>query len=517
VKPFDETGAFRPAAHAHGLRRAAARGAGITMFSSGFGLAVQVLATVVLARLLTPGDFGLVAMVTAFSLFLQNVGFNGFTEALLQREEITEGLVSNLFWVNAGLSLFLAVGFVAIGPLLARFYRDARVIELCAALAVTIFFTGLSVQHLALLMRAMRFSDIALNDIVARALSVTTSILLALTGWGYWALAAGTIALPLSTAVGAWVLCRWVPRLPRRDAGTAPMIRFAMNTYGQFAMNYVTRNLDNFLVGWRFGSQPLGLYKKAYDLFGLPFTLLSTLTGVSVSTLSRLAGDPVRYERYLLGAMSTLAFVGMGLGAVLSLIGRDLVLVLLGPRWEESARIFTLFAPGVGIVLLYGTHGWIHLSAGRADRWFRWTFVELSVTGLLFVIGLHWGPAGIAMAWVAAVWLLTMPGLWYAGRPLGLRIGRVIDAVWKFVVASALARGACEPILRELPWLDAAGPAAAIGRMAVTSLLFGVLYVSAVIVLYRGLDPIRHFAGLLRDMNPWPGLSRSPADLEARP
>src|SRR5207249_4140561 len=121
-------------------------------------------ATVVLARLLAPEDFGLVAMVTTFSLLLQNVGFNGFTEAILQREEIDHALVSNLFWVNAGLSLCLAIGFVAVGPFLARFYGDPRVADVSAAVAVTIFFTGLSVQHLALLARAMRFSDVAIND-----------------------------------------------------------------------------------------------------------------------------------------------------------------------------------------------------------------------------------------------------------------------------------------------------------------------------------------------------------------
>src|SRR5207245_2085428 len=109
-----------------------------------------------------------------------------------------------------------------------------------------------------------------ITDIFARIASVTTSILLARAGWAYWALAAGTIALPLATAVGAWTLCRWVPGLPRRHPGTGPTVRFAVNTYGQFMTNYFTRNLDNLLVGWRFGSQPLGFYKKAYDLFALP-------------------------------------------------------------------------------------------------------------------------------------------------------------------------------------------------------------------------------------------------------
>src|SRR5205823_4983235 len=125
--------------------------------------------------------------------------------------------------------------------------------------------------------------------------------------------------------------------------------------------------LDNLLVGWRLGPGSLGLYKKAYDLFVLPVNQLSApLTSVAVSTLSRLKTQPSQYRRYFLTAFSLLAFVGMGMGADLTLIGRDLIRLLLGPRWDESGRIFCIFAPGIGLMVLYGTHGWLHLSIGRA-------------------------------------------------------------------------------------------------------------------------------------------------------
>ena len=158
--------------------------------------------------------------------------------------------------------------------------------------------------------------------------------------------------------------------------------------------------------------------------------------------MSRLRHDPDHRARHFLHALSTLAFVGMGLGAALTLVGRDVILLLLGPGWEESGRIFTLFGPGIGIMLLYGTNGWIHLSIGRADRWFRWTIVELAVTAGLFLLGLRWGAAGVAVACVASYWILAIPALWYAGRPALLPIRRVIETVWRFVVASALAGGA---------------------------------------------------------------------------
>src|SRR5439155_241988 len=356
VKPFDENGAFRPAAGGDGLRRLAVRGAGVTVLSHSLQFAIQMIATVVLARLLTPADFGLVTMVSTFSLLFLNLGLNGFTEAILQREEINHALVSNLFWINTGMGLLLTIGFAGAAPLLARFYGDPRVASVTVAIALTILFTSVSVQHQALLMRAMRFSDVAANGVVARGVSVTLSIFLALMGWGYWALVAGAVASPLATSAGAWTLCRWVPGPPRRAVGTSSMVRFAMNTYGRFITSYFTRNMDNLLIGWRFGPESLGFYKKAYDLF-----------------------------------------------------------------------------------------------IGRADRSLSWGVVKCTVTGSLFLLGLRWGPVGVAVACVTSFSVLTIPALWYAGRPAPLDIASIIAAVWKYVLASALAGGASAMIIWEIP------------------------------------------------------------------
>jgi len=372
------------------------------LLSGALGLAIQIASAAVLARLLTPGDFGLVTMVTTFSLLLMNFGLNGFTEAVLQREIVDHILASNLFWINVGGSLALSIGFAAAGPLLARLYGDARIVGVTEAMSLTICLTGLSVLHVALLERAMRFRVVSVNNVVARAVSVAVAIILGWAGWGFWALAAGAVALSASTCIGAWILCRWIPGFPRRDPGTGPMVRFALHTYGRFTTGYFSGNLDNFLLGWCLGPTSLGFYKKAYDLFVLPTGQLSIgLTTVAVSALSRFQRDVVQYKRYFLSALGVMAFVGMGLSAGLTLVGKDLIFVLLGSKWGEAARIFTLFGPGIGAMLLYCTHIWIHLSIGRPDRWFRWGLVDLVVTTLFLVVGLRWGAEGIAVAWVA--------------------------------------------------------------------------------------------------------------------
>jgi polysaccharide transporter, PST family len=501
VGPFDQNGMFRPLNGE--LRHLSVRGAGASLMSGGVGLFLQVGSTAVLARILTPSDFGLVAMVTIFSLLLVNFGLNGFTEAIVQRRELNQALSSNLFWINCAAGLSLTLLFAASGALLARFYHDERAARVAVAISLTILLTSLSVIHLALLKRAMHFSAVALNDIRARAISVVVSIVMGLTGFGYWALVGGAVALPLSQAAGAWFLCRWWPSLPRRVAGTGSMCKFALHTYGFFSLNYLSRNIDNALVGWRFNAQALGFYKKAYDLFALSSTQVSmNLTLVVVSALSRLRQNAVQYRRYLLRALAVLAFVGMGASGALTLIGRDLIRVLLGPGWEASGQIFTLFAPGIGIMLIYVTHGWIHLSIGRADRWMRWGVVELLVTVSLFAGALHWGPDGIAVAWTLSYAVLLLPAFWYAGRPIGFGITDMLGAIWKYLVSSVLACLLSEVVIRECfpPVLLRAAGYGPLERIVAMSILFLLAYVIAVVWLHGGLDPIRQFVELLKEM-----------------
>ncbi len=515
MRPFDANGIFQPTADARDLRRLAVKGVGATMFSSSFSLGIQIIATVVLARILAPQDFGIVAMVTTFSLLLVNFGLNGFTEAVVQREEINHSLVSNLFWINIGVGTLLTVGFAACGTLLARFYENPKVIPAAVGISATIFVTSTSVQHLALLKRAMRFSALSANDIVARVAYVGVAIVAGLMGWGFWALIAGNVAQLVSQSIGAWILCRWLPGRPRRVPGTASMVRFAVNIYGRFTMNYFARNMDNLLVGWRFNAQALGFYKKAYDLFALSASqLVSPLTSVAVSALSRLNPASAQYKRYLLNALAVTALVGMGVGANLTLVGPDVIRLLLGPGWEEAGRIFTFFGPGIGIMLLYGTHGWIHLSLGRGDRWLRWGMVEFAVTGTLFVLALAWGPVGIAIAWTASFWILTIPAFWYACKPIHFGVQPIVVAVWRYVAASVMAGLAAFAIIGTIPVLRAPTTAMeAAVNILVKSAVFETIYVGAVVLLHWGYAPLSQFAGLLREMVSRPSLTKRPASV----
>jgi PST family polysaccharide transporter len=504
--PFDANGVFRPRAGGHELRRFAVRGAAATVSASALALVAQVISTVVLARLLIPADFGVVAMVTTVSLLLVSFGVNGFTEAVIQFEEIDHQTASNLFWINSAAGLVLAIAFASAGSLLARFYRNPLVPNVAAGLAVGIFISALSAIHLALLKRAISFTATSANDVVGRAVNTAVSILLAFRGWGYWALVAGIVAQQLSVTLGAWWLCPWIPSLPRRTGKTGAIVRFATKVYGQFSLHYATQNTDNLLVGWRFNAVALGFYKRAYDLFALSASQLTApLSGVALSALSRLNRDPVRFKRYLANSLGIIAFIGMAASGDLTLAGNQMVRLLLGAKWSESGRIFVLFGPGIGVMLLYNTVGWVHLSIGKPGRWLRWCLIELASTVSLFLAALHWGPAGVAAAWSISYWILVIPALWYAGRPVGFSVSALITAIWRYTAAALVAGLTTAAIMRGTSlWNTAASTSAALAAFATITMLFLTFYLGAVILFHGGLTPLRQFASLLRELAPLP-------------
>lgn len=504
MTPFDDNGDFHPIAEGSELRRLAVRGAAATIGAAALSLALRVVPTVILARLLTPSDFGVVAMVTTFSLLLQSFGTSGFSEAVIQPKEMSRALASNLFWITCAIGLMLTIGFAASGPLIARFFRNPLVTPVALGTSVAIFLWAVGDIHLALLKRAMRFSALSVNDVVALAVYSAVGVLLALRGWGYWALVGAIISQALSTTIGVWWLCRWIPSPPQRGVGTAAVLKFAAHVYGRFSANYFARNFDNLLVGWKFNAAALGYYKKAYDLFALTATqLTSPLHSVALAALSRLNQDPARFRRYLANSLGIIAFVGMAVGADLTLVGGNVVRLVLGANWSESGRIFELFGPGIGVMLLYSTVGWIHLSIGKPGRWLRWTLIETAATALSFVLALPWGPAGIAVAWSLSYWILSIPGFWYAGRPIGFGISSFIEVVWRYAIASLVAGLGTAGLVRGTAfWGTAATSQAALGSIVIISALFLALYLCNVILLHWGFAPIRQLAGVVRELAP---------------
>ena len=487
----------------YNLKPQAIKGAGLIVFSRVAVYGTQVLGTMILARILFPSDFGLVAMVFVFSNILIEFGTLRLGDATVQRAVISHKVISTLFWINLVLCTFISLLMMSISPLISLLYNEPRLKLITVIISIGFIFSGLSVQHMALLQRNMEFFKITIISVVSALLSDIIAITLAVFGIGYWALIARRLGLPIITAIGVWICCKWRPGLPKFVEGVTPMLKFGLNSLGNYTMQYFVRSFDKLLVGWKYGPISLGFYERAYYLFVLPTNQLTyPLTSVAVATLSRLQSQPDKFVRYYLEAISTLAFIGMPISAFITLIGKDLILILLGEKWQEAGNIISLLGPGIGIMIIYATNGWLHLSLGRPDRWFRWGVIASIVTLLFFLFGLSFGVSGVAVCYVLSFYFLTLPGLHYAGKPINLSVISIIKKIWKFFLSALTAGifswwflysfgGFCVIFSSFSPLL----------RIIITFFFFSIFYSIFIIASYQSFLPFSSLLSIITDIN----------------
>ena len=361
----------------------------------------------------------------------------GLSMATVQRAEINHAQVSTLFWFNVALSVALMLFTVALAPAIAWFYGEPRLTNITLALAVTFLFAGLTVQHQALLCRQMRFIALAGIEIASLAVSIVIAIILGVLGYGYWALVAMHATIPAVNAVLVWVLCDWRPARPRRGTGIRSMLAFGGNLTGSNMLNYVTRNMDNILIGAVWGAESLGFYTRAYKLLMLPIQQINApLDQVAQPALSRIQEDPELFRRFYRKGISFCVTLGMPIVAFAFVAANDLVLLILGSQWSQAVPIFRALAPAAFIGTLNVATAWVFIPLGRTDKALRASFFGSTLTVIAFLVGVKWGAIGVAVAFSVSVPVKRLPQILYAFHGTVLRLGDVGGALWRPLLSS---------------------------------------------------------------------------------
>lgn len=447
---------FRTDAVRADIGRRTARGGLVTAISQVVKQGLSLLTVLILSRLLTPEDTGLFAMVLVIVGFNNLISDLGLSVATIQRPDINQPQASALFWLNVLLGLGLTVLTAVSAPAVAWFYGEPRLTAPLLVIAITFLIGALSVQHRALLRRQMLFTPLAYIEIASGVISAAVGITGALLGWSYWALVWMQFTLAPVQLIGSWLACPWVPSRPRRAAGVGGMVSFGMNLTGFRVVNYISRNLDNVLIGFFYGAVQLGFYARAYSLLVLPLGRINEpLASVAIPALSRLADTPERYREAYRRIVGTLCIITMPLVACLIAASDWAVLVLLGPQWVEASWIFALLGiSGVIEPFLY-TFSWLFTSQARTREQFRWGLANTAVTVVAILAGLPWGAAGVAAAYGISGLLVRTPlSFWFVGRRGPVSIGYLYRVVAPFVAVSVTVLASVGLFRWSLPSLD---------------------------------------------------------------
>ena len=445
-----------------GLAARTARGGAIVVSAQLVKIALQFGTIVVLARLLDPADFGLIAMVAVLLTLLEFFKDLGLSSATVQRAEISHAQVSALFWVNVALGLAAALITALVAPLVAWFYGQERLVAITLWLSVGFVVSGLTTQHLAILRRQMRFGALAAIQVSAEAGGMATAVVAASAGAGYWALVAQRLLWIALMAAGAWIACRWRPAWPRRGGDVMHLIGFGGNITVSNLINFFAQNLDQILIGWYWGPVSLGLYERAIKLILVPINNINTpLFTVFMPVLSRLTGDPDEYRRAYLRALEKIAMVTMPAAGLAIAMPDAVVRLVFGPNWNAAAPILGWLAVAMLYLPAGYTSSWLFISQDRTRDMVRWSLISTAVLVLAFGAALPFGAVAVAASYSLSGLFVRMPILfWLMGRtgPVGsVAIYRALaPSALAAVLVSAVAWGVSETLGRAhlAPFVD---------------------------------------------------------------
>lgn len=404
--------------------RHAARGAAVTMVGQLTRILVQVVSVVVLARFLTPNDYGLFAMVMAVVGVSEIFRDFGLSNAAIQAKTLGHRQRDILFWANSGIGIALGAVIFGLAYLIAALYGRPELVPLAQFMGLAFLLNGVCTQHRASLSRALRFTTLAVVDVAASVIALAVAIVFAVLGAGYWALAWQMVTLSLATLVLVLAASRWLPRLPKRGVDMRGFYRFGWNMVATQLVGYAANNTDSFVIGLRLGPAPLGIYSRGFQLLMNPLNQLrAPVTRVAIPVLSRIQDQQARFDSYIVRGQVALGYTLVaGLGLVAG-AAEPIVALGLGERWLEVAPVLRFLTVAGAFQTLALVGYWVYVSKGLTARLFQFTLMSAALKITFVLIGSNWGVVGVAAGFALEPVVSWPLSLWWLNRwaPIPIR------------------------------------------------------------------------------------------------
>lgn len=430
--------------------------------------AIRLTFGVALARLLSPRDFGLIAMLTALTQIAGSISDLGLGEALVQRRELIEAHRSSVFWVMLLGGCALTVALILCAPAIATFYGVKELAPLAVVLSVLFVLDAIGAVPRAILARRLDFRITAWLQCAAAILAGACAVTLAWRGFGVMSLAANLLMTAALESLLLFGVSAWRPRFEFRVAALRELFGFGAYRLVARMLNYSASPIDQLLIGKFLGSGALGLYVRAYNLMRLPVLNVSrAIVRVMFPSLALIQHDAARVREVYLRTTAAVALATFPMCLGLFAAAEPLVIGVLGPHWRETVpilRILSLAGLVQSITTLAGT---LYLSHGRADLQLRLVGLERLSTIAAIVVGRHWGILGIATAYVLSTVLNALLTLYFAARlirlPMRAIFAHVSPVFLAGTVMTAIVLGVAASVASGLDMLELLALEVAIG------------------------------------------------------
>ena len=385
----------------------------------------QFLTTLILAQILSPDDFGLISMTFVVIGFINIFKDLGTSAAIIQRETVSDELVSSVFWINilfggfASIILFLLAGPISL------FYEEPRIFSFIQVLSISFFIASFGIMHQTLLQRKLDFFRLAIVEITAVLLASSLGIGAAFSGWGAWSLVVQSVTVVTVTSIMLWFFSEWRPALQLDWMEVYSVSSYSLNLTGFSIFNYFARNMDYILIGKFLGSEALGFYTIAYQLVLYPVQIIGVIMNrVTFPIYAKLQKDLAEFRSFYLSVTSLIAFLSFPFMLSLVPLAEPFIIGFLGEKWEQSIVIIQILAL-VGVFQSVATiSGGIYQAMGRTGLMFVWGLISGILRTVAFVVGLRWGIWGVAVGYAISTLILALPGLYLPFSLIDLTLRR---------------------------------------------------------------------------------------------
>lgn len=472
-----------------------ARGAVVTLAGQAAKVATQLVSLVVLGRILSPTDFGLVAMVTVFAAFGGQIRDLGIPTAALQARTLSRQQASNLFWINSGIGALVAASLWAATPLIIELYGEPRLANILPYSALAILFNGLQAQQQIQMVRDMRFRAVAATEIASQMAALLIAIAGALAGLGYLALAWQTLAAPTALLLLRFFVARFVPSYPRRDGATLPLLRSGLYIGGAQLLTLLSKSVDTLVVGSRWGATVTGHYDRAFTLATqIPSNFITPLMNVVIPTVNRLRSEGRDVNLVLLKVQQPIAAIGVWVMLLAATTAPWLIPLLLGAQWEPTIILFRWFTLGGAVIFCSASCYWAFLLHDRAPLLFWNDMVAKSVFVILILLGGLISIDAVAIAYSTSVLVGWFVNLLFLRHYTDFPAGTFLSAGARFLWAGAVGFAAVWPLGGVLN--DLGG----IGAITISATASSAFYLLAIIAAPGGSRTLRDIQEGIRQM-----------------
>lgn len=425
------------------VRDASLHGAGVGVATLAIKACLDVGSIAILARLLTPNDFGVVAMGGTVLNLLRIIGDWGLVMASTQRLQLSTAQSSALFWVNTTIGAALTLLSVAIAPLLALIFNEPQVVPITMVLSITVFAIGVGAQHEAIIRRRLMYSILHIIDVTSQAIGLVVGVVLSISGAGIWSLVAYQVVARLTRTGWLWIATRWIPSRPRRGVKIMDRLNYGTKLVPAQLLTHASRGLAEVLVGAGVGAGALGLYRRAHGIVMGVEQLKQPLKAMIPASLSRLQDRADEFSRFVLHSLTIWSIIACGTIGYVASEAMFVIRLLLGEQWLGAVPVLRGLAfAGLATAIGSATE-WILLPRAEMRLLIALRIMRAGIVVSGVLVGLQSGVQGVAVGYSIGAFTSVVVEL----SVVSYKLDRALRNMWAPIVRALISAGIASAVV----------------------------------------------------------------------